>query len=450
MNVVETISANKKTPFDLEVEIEDENERLSKEQIIGKLKGERVKYVRVRYNKGHYFISIRLTEMCYLPIKENVNLQRYLIPYFFVFSALDYQLKDYRFNEILFEYHPVEDEMQKYREVIEHIRSLNLPLSLVDDDVFSSLSRGTMAYHEIHDCVIHLEDSKKWPRNVNAIKCAKTAFYCQIFSKSSMRYLVDHEYVMLKHNRSKFKFRITLKGERTEKDEVFERLIDVINNQSPFFKEGVVIIKQFLGNHGYYPLLISDELIEIIGLIIGTGIINPGMFFDEYLKYDFQLKGKCFDLMTMKLNDSRDESRFILIHGTSRHCLKLPDDMVFTRLRGLNGKLRNMPKTIFDVNFNLLTNIFLVPTIKDYDVIFSRTNRRGFKKVHQKTVGVCILGKPVPSSHSDFFGDMERFAYLFYSPLRGLLMVKGKEDVDVKLLCMVLLLKTSFEYVMFN
>ncbi|KAK1347631.1 hypothetical protein LUQ84_002895 [Hamiltosporidium tvaerminnensis] len=454
--VFKEILCLKQNIFDIEIEICDKKRVKTNEitNILSKKVENVCEYFHISYNRieKKYFIGIKL--------KNNINFKTIQcvqknVPNQFKIHFLIYEnLKDiftfekFKFNEIFFTKLIFEDEIQKYKEIIGHLKSMKLPISIVYDELISCIGRGTNISNEVHESILHLETSKKWPENQKAIECAKTAFYCHIFNKSKYKNVIEREYFILEYKRSKFKFKILLKDEEMTKDRIFKGLYDFIKKKDIFFKEGVIIVKRYLECHGYLPLNLTDEMIELICLLFSNNCRNPNKIFMNFLKFEF--KGFCCDLDNSTFKDI-EEKQIEVIFNKDKAILIYPEEII-ERLKFLNSLTLKNNIFGFNLSFEIFGDKILFPSLEDYDFVLSMLERSGFSKIGNKIGNQFMLKEPISTSiifPTDFFHDLNNFGYFFYSPNYKILMVKSKNNFEVDLLCNLILARTSFQFIKF-
>lgn len=349
------------------------------------------------------------------------------VPFLKVFRAIrkNISFEDISFKDMVF---PVEDcrEAQKYTELVESLKAIDLPIKIVGDEFVNG--KGTEGATEFHMCHLELED-RQWPAGMEAIRCAKTAFYCFIHKRSPHRYLVNKDFLMLKYKGSKFMVRIN------EPHDLLAELREVVQSKEDSWKENVRMIKKLLGHHGFYPLHFDDHIVDLLCLAINEHF--PASFFDEFVCRKVDLN------RTLVLDTAEFESSdgLFLRLGNRRLKLAVPESAILKRFGMLCKYFRNNTFKLFDRQFCVLTEKLLIPNTADFDLCFCRFKKAGFMHVPHKQRGM-VASIEAKKLHS--------LGHFFYSVPLDLLMVKCKKDVDPKLLCCIVLMKMSFEYVKIN
>lgn len=314
-------------------------------------------------------------------------------------------------------------EPQKHTELVEHLRSIGLPLNIIDDELVNG--KGLEGPGECNECILELED-REWPEDSDAVSCAKAALYCFIYRRSPYRHLVFKDAVVLRYKNSMFIIRIN------SQDDVLRSFRTIVGQRCAAWKENVRMVKKFLGFHGFYPMQYDDYLVEIMCLCINEYHLSS--FFDEFVKSRFDFD-KTLSLDTLAFEPSEG---LFMRQGKRRVRIRVPENTVRKRLSLLCGHFINRKFKLFDPEFNLLSDKFLIPNIKNYDFCTSQFRRVGFKYVLCKKKNFIVTLEAEKLKHLGFF---------FYSiPLR-LLMVKCKKGIDPQLLCSIVLVKMTFEYV---
>lgn len=432
--------------FDMEVEIKDaghlyEESRLK--DVIMDVYNERIEYVYVSTTDDVHFVGIKLSNKAYKPV-VNYSGTEDTIPYFLLVNGLknDFKVRHFAWNELLLGFQVGENEHSKYVEILEHIKGIRLPVSVIDDD---SMHMDTAASN-MHVCYLHCGSHENWPEDQSALDCAKTALYCLIYKKSRYKCDVGYDHVLLKYKGSYFKFLILIKRDRKTEFRINSRISEIIGQQPDIFKKNVISIKKFLDKHGYFPVYFDDRLIELICLMCGRNIASFGKFFNEFLEYKIRLEGCSFSLETFKITENKNR-RFEVTYKHDLLCVGVPPEKVIQRLNALKKIIRTQRPALFNDDFKLQTYRLQRPSLEDYDFVLSSYYKPGFVEIEGQAPASFLLGKPVPEVLSH---NHKNKAYLFYSPGNSMLMVKMKNKADPEVLLYVLALKTGFKYYLKN
>jgi hypothetical protein len=429
--------------FDMEVEISDRRALLGEDELkdrILEIFDGRISYAYVRTTGSTHFVGIKLNEKAYSSVR-NCNMTEDAIPHYLLVRGLEYDISSYKFNELIFGHEDRENEHGKYVELIMHIKQLSLPVSIIDHEMMHS----NAAAQNVHLCYLHCGSSENWPESHEALNCAKTALYCFIYKKSKFRCDIKHEYVLLKYRGSYFRFQILLKDDRRSEYAINSKIAELISAQPPLFRKNVLTVKRFLDCHGYYPMHIDDRIIEIGCLVFGRGILSFGRFFNEFLEYRFDLEGRTLNLDSLKLAENQSR-RFEVVHQHSFLIVTMPPKNIMRRLSHLKRLVRSAETPLFDGEMRIMTHRLLQPCLHDYDFVLSRDFVPGSHRItgssrKQHQLGKAVLPEALPL-------HLRSKAYFFYSPTHGLLMVKIKEGPRGRELRDVLILKTSFRFIL--
>ncbi|KAF7684491.1 hypothetical protein TCON_0303 [Astathelohania contejeani] len=348
----------------------------------------------------------------------------------------------FEFSEIFFEHRVRSDEYSKCISVLERIRGMALPFTLTDDEIIGPVERGTLAFYQPHRCELlaNFGDSKE-----ELTKYTKVFFLCQIGKQLSEKSFIEDEGLVIRYKNSYLYLRIGDEETNLARYEFYS----MVKRLSSTTKEGIIFAKTLLASHGYSPIYFTDEFIEYIGLLIGENA-NSGRFLREFLKFNFKnLRRKAvIEDGILKLEEGNLKKEFIcIIHQNMEYRIPMPPEIILNRFVLLATKILETKFALFDSEWMLQSEKLLIPSIQDYDFVLSSANRAGFTRVERRSKNGegLILGRINPSW---LVNELGMFAYFFYSPYLGLLMVKMKDGFALysELLRNILLLKTPFEY----
>lgn len=317
-------------------------------------------------------------------------------------------------------------EAQKYTELVESLRTVNLPIHIIDDEFVNGC--GVEGPCEYNECNLELED-REWPKSRDAVQCAKTAFYCFLYRRSPHRFLLERKFLVLKYKGSMFLVRIN------EPKSPLTLFREKVRAKNETWKQNVRMIKRFLGYHGFYPVYYNDYLVEFMCFHIHEWF--SASFFAEFVSRRHNLNC-CFSLETFITEDS---DGFVLKCEGRTLRLPVPETAVQRRFGALCSYFRKGTFKLFDVSLNLHTEKLLIPNIRDYDFALCKVRKTGFRRVRRKPRNVVVSLEVERLKH---------LGYFFYSVPLKLLMVKCKPGISPALLCNVTLVKTHFEYVRIN
>ncbi|KAH9411236.1 hypothetical protein HK407_06g10650 [Ordospora pajunii] len=430
--------------FDIEVDVRDTRRVYSTDGLrkaVEDIFGERARYVYTcSLGKKTHFVGIKLGDDAYTPV-DLYDGPEEAIPYFLLVNGLrmDFNVSDFRWNEIVFGHPATEDEHAKYVEITEHVKKIRIPVAIIDDEVGCLETSVT----NMHVCYLHCGSHENWPESNDALRCAKTALYCLIYKKSKYRCAIGYDYVLLKYRGSFFKFHIVVKKDKNTEFRINRRIADVVNEQTHVFKKNVVSVKRFMDSHGYFPVYFDERLVELLCLMIGKEIASFGRFFSEFLAHKVRLDGCTFDLETFKITENMAK-RFEVTYKNDVLSIGTPPEKVVQRLNALKKIIALNKPVLFDNDFRLLTKSLLMPSFNDYDFVLSLFARPEFSEIKSAAEMPFVLGTPVVSEF--LHASLKKKAYLFYSQRHSVLMVKAIDGVDPSELLCVLVAKTAFKY----
>lgn len=400
----------------------------------------RIEYVHIERRNSKIFIGLKFSNKIYMEIK-NSELQEYLYPYWLLLFDNSIKITDYAFDQLLFTYKKPKDIKIKYAEFVEHLKTLKLPLSITSDDlVFENTN-----ILSIFDVFIYLESSSQWPRDQDAIDCAKAAFYCQLYLKSKYRHAVSKEYCVFKYRDFYFKVKILIKPDFSAKYKVLMSLGRAINKLNEDFWRKVHMAKAIFAALGLYPLHFDDYFIDVICLALGHSVIGDAKFIDVLLGFDFDVFGSSFDLETFRFSKGDSGTRVLKVCYKDSVCsLSLPDRKIVDEVKARLCSLR-VPEMLFDKSFILQTDHILDMEMAEYDIVLSKEHVSGFSEIIGNITDNFDLGTPEFKEVTN--GILFKMSYFYYNPLSRMLFIKARTDVDIDLLANMLILETSFEYI---
>lgn len=435
----------KKYVFDLTCNIAASSldEYLSTDQLVQKLeqsfKG-RIEYAHVEFRDSQIFIGLKFSSTIYSPLKE-YNVPDYVYPYKLLLFEKSIKITDYTFDQLLFDYQIPKDIQKTYLRFMEHLKTLDLPLSIT----YGELLHSCINISSIFDVFIHLEASSEWPKEQKAIDYAKAAFYCQIYLKSKYRYSVCKEYCVFHYEEFYFKVKILIKADLSAKYKVLMGLESTIKGLAEQLYRKVHIAKTIFARLGLYPLYFDDWFIEMICLLLDNEIVGDAKFIDELLKFDYDLRGCLFSIDSLKL--SRNHSTDKLFRVSFRDTIfnyPLPDNNVVEETKAKMPSFR-VPSILFNEEFALQTGKLLDPNLSSYSIVLSRKPLQGSLEVIGNHSDTFDLGTP---ELKEFTGStVFKMGDFYYNPLSGILYINPKPEIDADLLANVLLLKMSFKFI---
>lgn len=405
----------------------------------------RMEYVYVEKINKEYFIGVKLSKDAYLEIK-NSDVEEYLYPYKFMLFDKSLEITDFRFDQFMFNYNRPKNIQKIYAEFIEHLKTLNLPLSVVSDDLLFE-NTNILPIYEVY---LYLEPSSQWPEDTEVINCAKTAFYCQMYLGSKFRHSVKKDYCVFKYRGFYFKTKILIKSDMNIKYNVHMGLNSVIKKQSVDFHRKIQMIKTIMAKIGAYPLHFDDFFVEMLCLMVGASTIGDARFLEKLFTHQFDLNGAIFDLESGKIeNDTpKNENTMKIKYKNSVLNYTLPSESVYEDvfIKLMNAKIAE--NILINNDFIFETDDVFKMNLDGFDAVFSKTKLDGFEEIVGVLTDDFDLGTP---DFKEFAGSsISKAGVFYYDPLSKLLAVNVNEGLDLDLIVNVLILQVSFEYVKIN
>lgn len=400
-------------------------------------------YVYVEKQNAHFFIAIKFSKDIFISIK-NQDVQEFLYPYKLLMFDKAIKITDYKFDQFLIDYLKPKCVVKTYATFIEHLKTLHLPLSIVDDDLlFQSTS-----ILPVYDVFIYLQASSRWPKDQEAIDCAKAAFYCQLYTKSKYRNAINKRYCMFKYENVYFRIQILIKSDFNAKYRNLISLNQKIKVLDDVFYRKCHMAKKILATLGFYPLHFDDCLVDIICLIIGNNTVGDAAFLEKFINFNFELQGHVFNLDTLKLakdDTCTEELGSLRVISRDLLCsLSFPDSAILDELGKKLKKLTVPNIGLLDEDFIIQTESILQVDFKDYDIVLSRSPLKNFEQV----IGVIPSDFNLRSSYyKDFVSKkFSKLATVYYNPCENVLMANITPGSDLNLVANLLITETSFEY----
>lgn len=414
----------------------------NEEEILNGLKksfSDRLDYVHIEKNDKNIFIGLRFNKNIYSLIK-NTDVEPYLYPYKLLLFDKSVKITDFTFDQILFTYTKPANIKIKYLEFIEHLKGLKLPLSITSDDL---LFENTNIL-PIYDIYIYLESSSKWPKDQEAIDCAKTAFYCQLYSKSKYRHLINKDYCVFKYKNVFFNVKILIKPDFTDKYKTLIALGSSIKLLDENFYRKVHMTKTIFAKFGLYPLHFDNFFVDLICLMIWNNSIGDSKFIENLIKFDFNIFGCSFNLNIFKIINEDLPSKILkIIYKDTTYNYILPDKKYIEELKDKLSTLKVL-NAVFNEDFVLQNDSQLELKNEDFDIVLSTSPiKDGFEIIGNVGNGFDLGTaefKEFPS------GSVNKMATFYYNPISNKLFAKSKAEIDINLLVNLLVLETSFEY----
>lgn len=399
----------------------------------------RLKYVHVECNGAEIFIGLKFTKEIYTQLK-NCDLEPYLYPYKLLLFDESIKITDYKFDQPIIPYNEPSDIQIKYAEFIEHLKTLNLPLAVVGDDI---LFQKTNIIN-IFDIFIYLEASSQWPKDESAVECAKTAFYCQMYAKSKYRHSISREYCIFKYKNLYFKIKILIKSDISPRYNVLIGLQNVVKKHGCSFQRKIRMAKTIFASLGLYPLHFDDYFVDLISLVVGSEVVGDSKFIENLLSFNFDFKNDTFDLEALKLFKSTHDSEVLKIryrNDVFNFTLPSPD-----LINNIKNTFKTIKNTIYTLNSDFYpqnVDLFTLD-VSEYDVVLSRDSISGSVEILGNITDSFDLGTPDIKEFKVL--PIFRMASFYYNPLSKILLAKIDTDTNIELFTNLLILETSFGY----
>jgi len=416
-------------------------------QIFEKIKAE-TSYFEYFYilesNDDFLHLGVKFSEKIY-DYDTKCDYEAHIQPYKLLAKVLEVDISELEFDQYLFPYKESPDVKKVYASFIEVLKTANLPLRIVSDDILFENTNITNLY----DVYLYLEDSGKWPNDQDAIDCAKTAFYCQLYSKVSFRTFIDKKYCVFNYKGFYFKVRIILKQDFNVKYNVLMKLNAMIKAKTCHFHRKIKMIKAILANLGFYPLILDDFLVDSLSLAIRPNIVGDARFIEEFLMFDFDLDKKVLNLENAKLENNQGSKGFKVLWKDDCLSIGLPNDCFISEIKqSFFEARRNFFKMTWNSrNATIDPDPFRMPCLSDYTFVLSTEQLDASFKEIIGAMNSSDLNLVTPE-YKDFIGSrMLSEAKCYYSPTLGLLMVKVNEGYNVDFIANIFILETSFSYI---
>jgi len=411
-------------------------------QIASKIKRSfmsRLDYVHVERREAEIFLGLKFSKTIYSELKGS-EFEPYLYPYKLLLFDESIKITDYRFDQILLPYQKPPNIQIKYAEFVEHLKSLKLPLSVVGEDILFENTNILPTF----DVFVYLEASSQWPKDAEAVDCAKTAFYCQLYLKSKYRHAISRDWCVFKYKDLYFKIKILIKSDFTPRYNVMLALQSTVKKQGEGFYRKVHMAKMLFSKIGLYPLHLDDYLVDLVCLMVAGGAVGDAKFMENLLGFAFDFYDASFDLETLKLSKGTKSSNVLRVqYKNDTFNLTLPPREVIDELK---AALRSVPTPVhlFNDELDLVTGDLFELDVSEYDVLLTRDSIPGCSEILGNITDSFDLGTPdIKEFTSSALFKMGNF---YYNPLKSMLLANVKAEIDTDLFANLLILETSFGY----
>ncbi|KAI5149636.1 hypothetical protein ENBRE01_1409 [Enteropsectra breve] len=421
--------------------------------------GNKLEYSYIEQRDELIFIGLKFKSSIYDKI-SNCAVSTASLPYYLASKSLA-PIECISFNEPIYPIPKEElllDIEKAAAQLIVDLRAARLPLSIVDYDLLYP-NTSILPFCKIN---LHLEASSSWPCDKEARECAKTAFYCQMYSQCIHRLHIDKKYVVFKIDGIYFEAKIVLKntsikatknskimpaGDMNARYHVELGLQERVKDLGEHFHRRVRMLKSILGDMGIYPQVFSDIFVDAVSLIYNSGATTDGAFIKAFLSAKKDLTAIRLDLNTGKtFHEESGNNKMVLSHGEHRYFLDVP-------IYELGHILEKLQGNIFTSEIKLISDKLLreMLVFDEYSFILSKNEiSEGISKLEKhEIVGAYesefLLGSPrFEDSILSGVPGVEKF---IYSPTQEFVAVKIKADFDNELVQNIIITETSFSYI---
>ncbi|KCZ81469.1 hypothetical protein H312_01046 [Anncaliia algerae PRA339] len=368
---------------------------------------------------GDKFIGIKVNDKAY---ETKGKLLKESVPYKKLYRSIRSATEFFEIKHKEIVFHMGHKETY-YNDFVNIAQKINLPIRIVDFQFMNPLTIS--AYQEI-DLVL---EEREWPKDDNAIRYGKTAFYCYFQSKSNSNTLISKDHLVYKLNNKNFVFKIKEESSKNL-EEQFNKLIE---GKPDWWVYNVKYIKTFLSYFGFYPFYFHDLLVEILCYKIKE--FYAPSFLKQFLSLNFDFNFT-FDLETNEYEES--EKNTFIRHKNALLPISTPCKVVTDRLKSLGCQMRKSAFSVIDDRYKLITTNYIVPNIKDYDFVLSNKPRNDFTKLDfEGTFSFYELK------------ELSKLVYIFYSEKHNLIMVKDK-GIGIDMLIGLIIVKSGYNHLYRN
>lgn len=435
----------------------------------------RIEYIFSEERDSRRFIGIKLNDSAYEKIEERYNKSKtdicgipvndiptYLIPHCLVLDNFS-DISKVHFYERIFNYREAPTATKIFAEFMEHLKSIEIPVSISSYDLFN----GESNILPVYEVVLYMCASARWPKESEAKEAVKAAIYCQYYSKSEYGAAVDRRYVVFRYKDMLFRIRILTEEDCGARHKIAVAMQGLLRENS--LSRKCRMGRFLLGGFGFYPMAIDELLVDCVVLLLGRGIVGDGRFIETFAGFDWNLAGRHLSLDNFKLSTDYGSSAHTLritLGSTVLHC-PLPRPAMLSEIKTALSAFKDSPPLQFfnkdDMTVGKLkiplkiptktplllsTAPYLFPDLSSFDFVLSKYDGDGFHEIAGSYDSGFILGMP---GHDCFIGRrLRREASIHYSPTHELLMVRVNEGFDVDCIANVLIIETSFGYIRFS
>lgn len=423
-------------PFDISFTVQSNTNadlNLKLNNAFGKL----VSYIYTEQRGDTLFFGIKLSQSVYISYSAN----EFVNPYTIIGNLVD--LPDSLFfYERPTKIHENRNVNESFSALIEHLKLLDLPLAIVDADLISAKTNPL----PIFKAYIWLEPSREWPDDLEAVKCAKTAFYCQIHKQSKHSVFINRESVTLKYKELYFLVEIMHKPNNKYKIEM--EIQKQIKDRGYTFQRNILMLKCLLAEIGVYPLYVDDLIIEAASFAIPSTIVGEALFARNFFELDIFKSGQAINISSGRIHRIKELANKNLVSIQNSEYFYnwvLPNKWVINCIAAHAKIIKEWHSPIFNIKGDILSLNLLSEA---YDIIMSVEPFEGGTEIVGSLCTDFELGTP---DYADFIAqDYFIHSDILYFPISQMLMANARPTISKNLLANLLILNSSFRFVRFN
>lgn len=365
--------------------------------------------------------------------------------YYHPYKLLSDCLKDVTLLQPIFDTPDINQPncMIAYLELIEHLKTLDLPLTIIDHEIDFSKTNIT----NIFDCFLHLEESN-WPEDEKAIGYAKSALYCHLFTRSSFKHFITEDFCTFYYKKIFFNIKILIKKDQNSKYKIRRKINDLICSKNEMFYRKVSVLKNIL--EWYYPIHLDDLIIDTICLTIGE-IIGYDAFINEFFKILFYIGDCCssgssliLNLRSLRFEQIQDKLfGFKITHNDLVYCVNIKKELIDEIKQHFENLI-----PYDDIRFKDWKVCSLLHNFDDYSFILSRDEIDGGLEIAGNNTVILDFNTPIYKNSVLFEHSDEIKCY--YNVKTRKLMVYVFDSSKVDLFSNIFINATSFSYIKYK
>lgn len=403
--------------------------------------GKKLSYVYVETRNEIIFCGIKLSGDTYKS-SHKISAEDYTQPYDLLAKILP-SPETVTFSAGLFPFQQNKGVRNAFNSLMEHLKTLELPISIAHADILY-LATNPLA---IYQAYVYLEPSAQWPKDHDAMSCAKTAFYCQLYKQSKHAVYIDKENITFQYKEFYFNIKIILEQEKDARYHLETALQPIVKERGSRFHGKILQIKTVLADIGVYPLYLDDLLIDSLALTLPESIIGYEKFLKEFFAQEIaQLAGHTLDLVSKKISKRNINRRevLMLVLGDVIYNYELPASSILMKVTKQVSDIIHWDRPIFDGS-KRVKYIELEPFLSEYDFILSIEPIEGAEEIIGALCTEFELGTPI---YKEFLQqELMKQADIFYSPTAQILVARVNPGISKDLLANLLITRSSFRYI---